>query len=359
MISIYRPYLTEENLKHAHEALDSTWISSKGKYIGAAQEKLQEILGVKHVLLTNNGTSALHLVSRVIHRLYPGKRGLITGNNHYVAAWNAWEYESHFRLSTVDADSETWNMDLESLPEDHWATVISVVHNLGNIVDVPALKLKYPKAIIVEDACEAFGGLYGLRYAGTESFASALSFYGNKNITAGEGGAFLTNSDEAFNLVKRMWGQGQSSQRFIHSELGFNYRMTNIQAAILYGQLKDFPEIFERKQAIWVRYREQLKDWVEYQKWEMGTQHSLWMFGIRVPGGEYGIAEKFFKRQGVEIRPMFYPITKHGHYKKIRGVMKVAEDLSRECIILPSYPELTNKDQDYVIDTVKKYVEYI
>ncbi len=359
-IPIYKPYLNSENLKYAHEALDSTWISSQGKYVEMVQEFLKDMLGVKHVLLTNSGTSAMHLVARVIHRLFPEKRNVITGNNHYVAAWNAWEYENHFNLAVIDASESTWNMDLDNIENaEHWATLICVVHNLGNIVDVSALQTEYPKAIIVEDACEAIGGMYGVYPAGTKSFASAFSFYGNKNITAGEGGAFVTNDDEAFSIARRVWGQGQSDKKFIHSELGYNYRMTNIQAAILYGQLQDIDIILGKKAYLWHVYKEKLDGWVEFQKWESNSKHSLWMVGIRVPGKNYKITGQFFDRRGVEVRPMFYPINEHEHYKNIKGDMEVAEALSKECIILPSYPGLLATDQTHVIETVKEYVASI
>jgi perosamine synthetase len=357
MIPIYKPYLTKRNLQHAHKALDSTWISSQGKYIEATQELLKDFLKVNYVLLTNSGTSAFHLVARVVSEIYPEKRNVITGNNHYVAAWNAWEYENTFNLSPVDANINTWNMDFEKLPDDHWATVISVVHNLGNVVDVPALQLKYPKSLIVEDSCEAFGGLYGKGYyAGTKSFASAFSFYGNKSITSGEGGAFVTNSEDAFFIARRLWGQGQSDQKFIHSELGYNYRMTNIQAAILYGQLKSLDIITNLKMKIDLKYRSSLEGIVEFQSWEPYTTHSLWMTGIRIPGSNYEEAKKFFNSKGIETRPMFYPITRHEHYRNVKSITEIAEKLNIECIILPSYPELTLKEQNHIIETVKAYV---
>lgn len=362
MIPIYKPYLPSASLRFAHEAIDSTWISSRGKYIPLLREKLQELLGVKYVLPLNNGTSACHLLAKALHAKY-NVNHIIVPNNVYAAAWNAFLFDNQYVMTPVDADLNTWNVDLDSLDQAikrNPKAAVLVVHNVGNIINVAELQRSYPETVFVEDNCEGFLGTYDGRYTGTASFASAVSFFGNKNITSGEGGAFITNDEETYHYANCIQNQGQSERRFVHDELGYNYRMTNIQAALLYGQLEVLPEIMDMKTIVFRRYWEALKDRedIVYQTEEYNTQHSMWMFGIRIPGhANYEQTEAFFKQQGIEIRPMFYAIDEHKHIRhRVSGVYHIAKQLNRECIILPSYPELTREEQQHILCTLDTYV---
>jgi perosamine synthetase len=372
MIPVYKPYLPPASLKYAHEALDSTWISSQGKFLPMVTEKLQELLGVPHVLLTNNGTAACHLVAKSLSRIYgvsSGKKKLLVPNNVYVAAWNSFLFDKEYTLIPVDACLDTWNVSikqlsttLESIPD---ADVL-IVHNIGNIINVPDLQRKFPNTHFVEDNCEGFLGTYNGQLTGTASFASAISFFGNKNITSGEGGAFITQNEEAYNLARCVHGQGQSSKRFVHSELGYNYRMTNVQAAILCGQLDVLQEIADRKWLVFNTYKlafDYRQD-VRIQEIAPGTAPANWMFGIRIPGSlAYEQIETYFRAHGIEIRPMFYPIFDHDHLKNNPDVWGTdhsnAITLNKECFILPSYPELSPEDQKHIIHTVNEYLKIL
>lgn len=366
MIPIYKPYLPKNSLAYAHEAIDSTWLSSQGKFIPMATEKLQALLVAKYVLPLNNGTSACHLVAKCAADK-KGVHEVIVPNNVYVAAWNAFLFDSNWDIYTVECDLDTWNYDMVALARamvDHPNAAVLIVHNVGNVINVPALKRLYPQTMFLEDNCEGFLGKYDNAYTGTASYASAISFFGNKSITCGEGGAFVTNDETAYLYAKNVHSQGQSKQRFVHNELGYNYRMTNIQAALLCGQLDVLPDILSMKQDVFGIYRNSLKDRADvlFQKAESNTEHSNWMFGIRVPGNtNYEIAEAYFKQQGVEIRPMFYPITSHSHLKNLPYVdisaCDNAELLNKECFVLPSYPELTRGEQAHILNTLESYLK--
>ncbi len=365
MIPVYKPFFTKKSLSYAHDALDSTWISSQGKYIDLATEKLKEILNVKNLLLVNNGTSATHLVAKALHKKYPQIKNIIAPNNVYVAAWNSFLFDKNYKIQTIDANLNTWNIEESKIKnkKDH---ALLVVHNLGNIINVPNLKEKYPDLIYVEDNCEGLFGKYNNKYSGTESFASSISFFGNKNITSGEGGAVIINDDDIFQYIKCAHGQGQSSKRFIHSELGYNYRITNVQAAILLGQLEILDEILEKKKNIFFKYKKELSsiDNIMLQEESKNTSHSNWMLGIRIAGNvSYEKVELFFKSKGIEIRPMFYPASTHHHLlnnNKIKLNSEVnAKILNKECIILPSFPDLSNSEINYIIESVKDYSKLI
>jgi perosamine synthetase len=365
MIPIYQPYLPVSCLNFAHDALDSTWLSSQGKYIPMVTEKLQELLGVKYVLPVNNGTSACHLVAKCVAE----KKHLsevIVPNNVYVAAWNAFLFDFNYDLFAIDADLTTWNIDLQELDRaiyQHPHAAVLIVHNVGNIINVPQLQQKYPNTVFVEDNCEGFLGTYEGSQSGTASYASAISFFGNKNITCGEGGAFLTNDEEAYHFAKTTHAQGQSTQRFVHDKLGYNFRITNIQAAILYGQLQILPDILDMKEKIFDKYRQVLKNREDIliQSSPPNTQHANWMMGIRIPGHKnYQNAELYFKSNGVEIRPMFYPISAHKYLNNNYIVSWTncnnATLLNNECFILPSYPGLTSKEQSHILKTLEDYL---
>ncbi|HOO68530.1 MAG TPA: DegT/DnrJ/EryC1/StrS aminotransferase family protein [Bacilli bacterium] len=382
MIPVYQPYLNKKTLQYAHDALDSTWISSTGKYLNLVEERLQELLGVKHVILTNNGTTATHLVSFALEKVVADKFNnkkidLIVPNNVYVAAWNAFLYNNKFNLKPIDANIDTWNIDLKLLDyelnfeqlfepdplEFERDKAVLIVHNLGNIINVPELQKKYPKITFVEDCCEGFLGYYNNQYAGTSSLASSFSFYGNKTITSGEGGAVAVNDDDLYEYLMTLRGQGQSKTKFIHNVIGYNYRMTNIAAGILYGQLEVLKEIINKKLNVFARYDAafcQIPK-IQVQIAEEGTIPSNWMYGIRVVDSNlnYELAEMYFKHAGIEVRPMFYPITRHVHLKNYYNKKNItnAEILNKQCIILPSYPELSEKDQDYIIEKVKEYTK--
>ena len=368
MIPVYKPYLNKDILRLAHNALDSTWISSKGEYIFEVEKKLTNIHSIGDVRVNSaltccNGTAATHLVAKVLKKNYPNIKKIIVPNNVYVASWNSFIYDKEFELEAIDADPNTWNINKEHLYDklkksDLNETAFLAVHNLGNILNVPQIQRDWNDLIIVEDNCEGFFGEYENVKSGTVSFASSLSFFGNKNITSGEGGAVIANTNDQRYLYK-IRSQGQSNIRFVHDELGYNYRMTNIQAAILLGQIEALDNIRIMKDKIFSMYKKLLAnvDEVSIQTIEPNTLHSNWMFGIRIKNGNYFDVESFLNRNFIETRPMFYPINAHAHLKDIScNSYEIATVLNKECVILPSYPELQEHEICHIVNTIKNYI---
>lgn len=358
LIPVYKPYLTKDNTRFAHEAIDSGWISSNdhGKYKELCEEFLKQYLGVKYVLLTSNGTTALHLVAKALKHLKPAVTNVYVPSSAYVAAWNMFD---EFNLIPLDSDEHTWNADFSTVKDDE-SNAILVVHNIGNPVNVPELKRRFPKCTILEDACEAFGGMYEGYKTGSQSLASVFSFYGNKTITSGEGGALVTNDKDVYEFCKLLHGQGQSNKKFIHSTLGYNYRMTNVQAALLYGQLQDVGEIFTKKKAIWAAYDKAFSSnrRILLQKVDDNCTPSYWLYGIRLLNEkDYETLRFSFIFESIETRPMFYPINHHGHYSHIQEKFVVSERLAKECAILPSYPEMTTEEIERVVEKVLLYAK--
>lgn len=371
MIPIYEPDLRDEDIQTACRALESTWISSLGEYKEKAADRLAELLGIRHALLVNNGTSATHLLAHAIKFRCPSIKNILVPDNAYIAAWNAFLYGPVYRLIPVPTDLATWNVDVEQLieearrhdPED---TAILIVHNLGNPVNVPAIQREIPEHLIVEDNCEGLLGSYGGLMlsgdvsTGTECLASSVSFYGNKNVTCGEGGAVLTSDNALYEYLYMLHTQGQSEQRFLHHELGYNYRMTNIQAALLYSQLDRLHDIHTAKTEVFRKLRSGLMGLNKgmFQRTVSHCFHSCWMFGLRIFGNPgYEQAGAFFRDRGVDTRPMFYPMSCHEHlrcYARQESEENAAL-LNKECIILPSSPKLTDEQIDRVTQTVFEY----
>ena len=363
MIPIYKPYFTEQNLKYAHDAINSGWVSSQGEYLDLAKNKLKDLLDTKRVILTSNGTTATHLLALALKYKYPHIKKIIVPNNVYVAAWNSFLFDKEYELVPIDADLETWNFDLDKLESviDETSAVL-IVHNIGNIINVPKLKERFPNTVFLEDNCEGFLGKYDNKYTGTESFASSVSFFGNKTLTSGEGGAFITNDDDVFEYINKVKSQGQSNEKFIHDVLGYNYRMTNVQAAILYGQLESLDEIKEKKHRIFQQYRSLFdnNNDISLQKIDKDTIHSEWMFGMRfnhfTPEMKKELELHLF-HIGIDTRPMFYEMNRHDYIKDIKNEDKIAKQLNEQCIILPSFPQLTESQVDYIGNKILKFIK--
>ena len=372
MIPVYKPFLNEEIIKYGHDALDSGWISSIGKYKQLASDLLCEKTGTKYSYLTCNGTVSCHLIAKVMKKFHPELRRVAIPNNCYVAAINAFMFDNaqnqgkkrdNFKFIPYDACSKTWNFnvsDTSSINEyNPTPEIFYVVHNLGNVVNVPELKRKYPDSVFIEDACEALFGEYDGSPVGSQSLCSSFSFYGNKNISAGEGGAVVTNEKDVYDYIKHISEQSQT-QRFIHDEIGYNYRMTNVHAAILYGQLKHSDEIMENKYRVFNKYNELIKDLpLESQKETPNTKHACWMYGVKFENKEIkNKVQSGLEDLGIDTRPMFYSLGTHEHLKGVDGFFhpefnKVSNQLSDCCLVLPSYPGLSNEEIQTVVESIK------
>ena len=205
MISIYKPYKIEYSKKYVIEAIDNNIISWTGKYVNKCEQLLSQITKIPYVLLTNNGTSATHCIIKAIKYKYPSCKKIYIPNNCYIAVYNTVLLEyNDTNIEILPIDKETLNINLDILNELEYNACLVLVHNIGNIIPVHEIKRLRPDLIIVEDNCEGFMGKYNKQYTGTMCLASSISFYPNKHITCGEGGAFMTHDIDVFNYIKRI-----------------------------------------------------------------------------------------------------------------------------------------------------------
>lgn len=314
-------------------------------------------------ILMFNGTCATHMAFKALKLKVPNLRKIIVPNNVYVAAWNSMLMDQdNLSLVPIDADESTWCVDREKLDQelrnsDPEETGVLVVHNVGNIVNVPALRAKWPEFNFIEDNCEGLFGKYESLPTGTKSLAASISFYANKTVTCGEGGALIVNDADVMSVLERQYSQGQTSIRYVHDILAYNYRITNIQSSLLISQLSIKDEILNKKEKIFEFYKNNLSKHFLSQIEEPGTQHSKWMFAVRLRGSNYhnDISKSL---NGFETRPMFYPMSSHSHLSKFckPDDEVVAKLLSDECFMLPSHPGLEEKDLHFIVESMNKVV---
>jgi perosamine synthetase len=370
MINIYDPDIGSYK-KSAIEAIESGWISNHGEFIKKSTQKLKEILNVKHAILMANGTCSTHCLFLALKLKHPHISKIYVSNNCYVAAWNCllMEYDKTV-IEVMKMDANTWNIgvDEEYIKKLEPNSAVLIVHNLGNIVNVPRLKRIRPDLIFIEDNCEGFTGKYENIYSGTSeaSLCSSISFYGNKIITTGEGGAFFTNDNNVYEYILKVYSQGMSSIRYLHDTHAYNFRMTNIEAGFLYDQLNDFENIINNKKRVFENYTNLLKLLIDANKIatfedEQDTEHANWIFALRLINNKKTIQEvaNFFKANNIDIRPFFYSINKHRHLKDIFFEDPVSDVLNNEIIMIPSSPLITLETQKYVVKIIEIFINNI
>jgi perosamine synthetase len=341
--------------KYVLECLDSTWISSKGSFIQEFERRFAQHIGIQHAASVCNGTVALH-VALVALGIGPGME-VIVPTLTYVASVNAIAYTGAVPVF-VDSLDSTWQMN----PDDVRRKItprtraILAVHLYGHPCDMNALVsiAKEHDLLLIEDCAESFGSLYEGRPTGTFGDVSTFSFFGNKTITTGEGGMVVTNDETMYQRVSHFKGQGLAKYReYWHDVIGYNYRMTNICAAIGLAQLEQAETFVSKKRQIALWYAEDLADSpVVFHKAIGNVLHTHWMCSILVhQPSQRDLLRAKLAAAGIETRPLFYPVHTMPMYSQSFQKHPVAESLGWRGINLPSYPDLT-RDQVSEISSI-------
>ncbi len=363
MIKIYEPYRIADAAESVADAVRNAKLTYQNDDVLEATRIVSTIHGGSSTILMFNGTCATHMAFKALKLKVPNLRKIIVPNNVYVAAWNSMLMDhDDLSLVPIDADENTWCVDHEKLDQelrnsDPEETGVLVVHNVGNVVNVPSLRERWPEFNFIEDNCEGLFGTYDGFLTGTKSLAASISFYANKTVTCGEGGAIIVNDSDVMSVIERQYSQGQTNVRYVHDILAYNYRITNIQSSLLISQLNIKDEILSKKEKIFEFYKNNLSKHFTSQVEEARTQHSRWMFAVRLRGSSYhnDISKSL---SGFETRPMFYPMSSHSHLSKFCNPDDevVAKMLSDECFMLPSHPGLEEKDLHFIVNSMNKVV---
>lgn len=360
-IPVAAPVLAGNERKYVNECLDSAWISSGGKYMNLFEDAFAGFCGARHAVSCCNGTAALHLALSALG-VGPGDE-VIVPTLTFVATANAVTY-CGARAVFVDSEPETWNLDPSQLESKITARTkaIIVVHLYGHPADMDAvLSVARRHGIpVVEDAAEAHGAEYRGRRAGALGDIATFSFYGNKIIATGEGGMVVTGDDELARRVRQFRGQGlEPGSRYWFPVVGYNYRMTNVTAAIGLAQLEKFEWHAARRLEVAAAYRELLRAaqglrWQREQEW---ARHAYWMFTVLLEDGAWsrdGIAARLEREYGIETRPVFYPMHILPPYREAARDedFPAASHIARTGLSLPTWAGLTPEDLRYVSESL-------
>ena len=345
-IPIYQPDLSGNEKKYVNECIDTSWISSRGRFVSEFETRFADRIGVASAASVSNGTVALHLALLALG-IGAGDEVIIPTLT-YIASANAVTYTGATPVF-VDSLRETWQIDPEDIRRHITprTRAIMPVHLYGQACDMDAIMeiAREHRLFVVEDCAEGFGSLYKGRHVGTFGDISTFSFFGNKTITTGEGGMVVSNDKTLIERSRHFKGQGLASHReYWHDVVGYNYRMTNIAAAIGLAQLERADEFIANKRALAARYAEQLRDVpVTLHAQAPDTVHSYWMVSILVDKPDDRDALRaHLAAAGVETRPVFYPVHTMPMYARSYRKHAVAEDLAWRGINLPSWPGLSS-----------------
>ena len=370
MIPVCEPTLKGNERKYVLECLETNWISSKGKYIDLFETEFSSYCNRRFGVACSSGTAALHLALAALG-IGPGDE-VIVPTFTMIATCNAVLYCGATPV-LVDAGEEDWCIDVGRIEEKTTGRTRAIipVHIYGHPCDMdPILDLaeKYGLSV-VEDAAEAIGAEYKGRRIGSLSDAACFSFYANKTVTTGEGGMVVTDSEEVAARLRKLRDQAFSARRFLHDEMGFNYRMTNIQAAIGAAQMEYIDELVDARIGNAGLYDMMLGEveGVGLPPRKESVRNVHWMYGILIED-EFGISRSEVMAclgdRGIGTRSFFHGMHRQPAYGNLenrvpdwRSEFPVSDELTRKGMYLPSGGSLSESERDRVVDCIKSLKE--
>ena len=367
MIPVNEPVLDGNEKAYLAECIDTGWISSEGPFISRFESGVARRLGRTHAVAVCNGTAALELAVATL--------GLDRGDEVILPTFTIISCALAIVRAgavpvVVDSDPGTWNMDVSKVAARITARTraIMVVHVYGLPVDMdPVLALARKHGLkIIEDAAEAIGQTYRGKPCGSFGDISILSFYPNKHITTGEGGMVLTDDPVLLERARSMRNLCFQKRRYVHEELGWNFRMSNLQAAVGLAQLERLDEFLRRKRVIGARYTSMLKDLPQFQLPVAATEYAdnlYWVYGVVLREDAPFDADEAMRRlhdAGVGCRAFFWPMHEQPVLRRM-GLFTgenhpAAEHLARRGLYLPSGLALRDDDIDRVVQACRDLV---
>ena len=367
-IPVNEPVIKEREKQLLLDCLNSGWVSSEGPFVNEFEEKFSNKVNRKYGIACSSGTAALDIAIKALE-IGPGDEVIIP--SFTIISCASAVFKSGAKIILLDCDKDSWLMQPDQLEKLITAKTkaIMVVHIYGLPVNIdPIIEIaKKNRIFIIEDSAEQIGGLYKGKPCGSFGDISTFSFYPNKNVTTGEGGMVVTNN---INLAERAKSLRnlcfQPEKRFVHNEIGWNYRMTNLQAALGLAQLERLDESVEKKISIGKAYYERLKDidliQLPLEKLDY-AQNIFWVYGI-VLDKRVGNAKYLMKKladNSIGSRPFFYPIHKQPVFLKnglfVNDSHPNAEHISEYGFYLPSGLSITINEIDIVTDTLKRLIK--
>lgn len=377
MVLLSGPNLGGNELKYVTECIQTEWVSSVGSYVTKFEEMLAERAGTKYAIATSSGTTALHTC---LHMLGIEKGDyVIVPNVTFIASLNSIKYTGADPI-LMDVNEDTWQMDLVLLEEfletqcvqqgetltlkenKRPIKAIMPVHVLGNMCDMDkltALCQKY-NLTIIEDATEALGSTYKGRHSGSFGKAGCFSFNGNKLITTGGGGMIVTDDEEFATRAKHITTQAKSDRmEYIHDEMGFNYRLTNVAAAMGVGQMEQLDKFLDAKHNMKEYYMSNLSGVgdITFQHVENEVNANWWLFTIRTTKMRDLLAA--LNAEKLQSRPFWVPMNQLVMFKDDLYYHKsdISNKIYGECISIPCSTNITEEQMSRVVSVIKETLQ--
>ncbi len=367
MIPVNVPLIGEKEILYVTECLKTGWISSAGKFIEEFEKKWASYCGMKYGIAVSNGTVALQIATRCLD-LNPGDEVIMPTFTIISCALSV--IYNGGKPVLIDSEPKTWTMDVSQIEAKITprTRAIMPVHIYGHPCDMKPIQelARKHKLIVIEDAAEAHGAECKGKKCGGLGDISCFSFYANKIITTGEGCMVLTNNEEYAEKARSFRNLCfRQDRRFYHTELGYNFRLTNIQAAIGLAQLERIDEFVEKKRWIGHTYNDRLREipGLILPVEEPWAKNVYWMYGV-ILDRNMGIDATEFARRlreyGVDTRPFFLGMHEQPAFHEI-GLFKnehypVAERIAKQGLYLPSGLTLTEKEIDAVVKAVRETI---
>lgn len=369
MIPVNEPVIAINSKKYILDCLNTSWVSSAGKYITKFEEEFASYIGCKYALTTTSGTTSLHLALAAIG-IGPGDEVILPDLTIISCAFAIIYLGATPKM--VDVNPTTGNIDTNKIEENitNRTKAIMVVHLYGQPSEMnKILKIaKKRKLFVIEDAAEAHGAEIKIKgdwkKIGSLGDISCFSFYGNKIVTTGEGGMLLTNNSNIYKKAKLLKDLAHSpKRRFYHKELGYNYRMTNLQAALGLAQLEQIEKYVAKKIDMAKKYTTGLSNikWLELPSTEPDSKNVYWMYALKIKRGAPILRNKLLQKlkdYGVDTREFFIPLHLQPILKKLKVTTQekfpVSTDLSHRGFYIPSGLAITDLQISSVIKTFKK-----
>ena len=362
-IPVNTPKIYKDEKKYVNNCLTSGWISSEGKYVKEFEKRFSKYINKKYGVAVSSGTAALEIAMKSLNLK---KKSEVIIPNFSIISTALCVIKLGLKPVLVDVDPRTWNMSpkeiIKKINKNTKAIIITHIYGFPvEMKEILAVARKR-KIKIIEDTAEMIGQTYNKKRCGSFGDLSTFSFYANKHITTGEGGMILTNDKKLYFKCKSLRNLCFGSKnRFDHDDIGWNYRMTNLQAAMGCGQLNNISKILKRKREIGKRYISILKKCkkitIQPYKNEYAT-NIFWVFGILLKKtiSRNKVVDKL-KKRNIQTRNFFYPMYKQKIFKKLKIFKKnqkfqVSDNLSTNGFYLPSGLGLTNSEIDYVGKTL-------
>lgn len=353
------PTIGEREAEYVMDCLRTKWISSVGAYVERFEKAFADVTGSRHALSCSNGTAALHLALLALG-LEPSDE-VITPTLTFVACANAVTYCGGTPVF-VDVDPETWCVDVEQIERNITSRTrgIIAVHLRGHPADMNAVMTiaRRHGLFVVEDAAQAHGARIHGKPAGSIADVATFSFFGNKMLTTGEGGMVTTNNDEVAARIRLLKNQGMTAQkRYWHPVVGYNYRLTNVQAAIGLAQVERLEEQLARHREVAAWYRHELSGvgglaWQVEREWAL---HAWWQFVVIVDESfalDRDVVLDHLQKAGVDARRIYYPMHQLPIYEQAAASRRfpVADRLAARAVCLPTWAGLSRDDVRFVCE---------